>query len=67
MWNASNCLMWRLYSVHDSQSVQEGGEYDGPVHQQLCGHLNVVLVQDPDSQAPKCLPCLGDSGTDLSV
>ena len=42
-------------------------EYDGSVHQQLCGHLNVVLVQEPGSQAPKGLVYLGDSGTDLSV
>ena len=48
-------------------SVKEGVEYDGSVHQLLCGHLNVVLVQDPGSQAPKGLACLGDSGTDFSV
>ena len=48
-------------------SIEEAGENDRPVHLELRGPLDVVLVQVASLQAAKSLAGLADPGADLLV
>ena len=48
-------------------TIEEAGENDHPVHLELCGLPDVVLVQDASLQAAKSLAGLADPGADLLV
>ena len=48
-------------------TVEEAGENDHPVHLELRGPSDVVLVQDTGLQAAKSLAVLSDSIADLLV
>ena len=55
--------------VHGSRltTIEEAGKNDRPVHLELCGLPDVVLVQDASLQAAKSLTGLADPGADLLV
>ena len=48
-------------------TIEEAGKNDRPIHLELRGLLDVVLVQDTSLQAAKSLTGLADPGTDLLV
>ena len=48
-------------------TIEEAGENDRPVHLQLRGLPDVVLVQDTSLQAAKSFVGLADPGADLLV
>ena len=48
-------------------AIEEAGENDRPVHLELRGLPDVVLVQDASPQAAKSLAGLADPGADLLI
>ena len=63
----SSCFRCLLYRVHVSLTIEDSGENDCPVHLELRGLTNVVLVQDTSPQVAKSFLGLADPGTDLLI
>ena len=56
-----------MYRVHVSLTIEDSGENNRPVHLELRGLTNVVLVPDTSPQVAKSLAGLADPGTDLLI
>ena len=48
-------------------SIEEAGEDNSPVHLELCGQLDGMLVQDTNSKTTESLAGLTDPGVDLFI